>query len=1171
MPGCLAALLALAAALALTPAVQRWAILQAAAAHPGWHLQLDGVSAGPRSFTVSGLRLQTAGLTVACGRIEGDYSPFQFLFGSRLVIDRMTATGLTIDATRVSRNRVLAGVVAAPAALVRVDLPWELAVGDLRLEGQAELPGAPGRPSLRADFKLAGGELSPGREGAFRLTAHVVDPRPGARVEALDVQAGLHLRQALARRFDRVRLTALVDATGPRLPDRNELKFVAELSRVLTGEDYLLHVDTLNEGRAEDVLVITARQPQGAGALAGEWALTAHSAQIEPFVLGGPLPRFDARGRGRFSLRAATRELALSGSLEAGASELEVLRPALRALGPIKLASEFDVAADREAVHLNKLELTLAGEQPVADLHAAGAVGFSLKERRLLLGGATGPVGEVLRLRLAGLPLAWLRPFITAADVSGGCVTGELALVSGADGGLLVRTEAPLRAAGVTVVRAGRNLLTQADLALDAEAELHPTEARLQLRAFQLTTPAGDAVKATATLAAPLVPGAPVAVAGEFTADLPALLAPWLAAGHLRLAGGVDGTWASGRIELRKLNLEAADGQGQRLAAGGLVRGFGFDWAQGVADTGAGEVELARGSLGRLPVGGLARARPFGFSIKGTTAPDDFVLVADDGRLSLRARSPLLVSEASVARDRRPLLEHVSVEFSPVIALDRGGLARLATGDGLVRDATGAPLAKFNAEWTRADGAGPRGSLAFSVDLSALAGQPLLGRAGRLTSGQASGEIRTAALGAGGLQVEARATLNGLAAAGESKTLPVANLSFRGVTQPDGKFSAQLPVLLDSAGHRSDLNLSVEGAHGGGRLSFDARLTGERVDWGDAALLVSAFAGTFGVEPGGAGDAERRALSPPAADERPPWAGLEGRLTFDLKSVQDGRDWAMSGVAGEVALSSERLELKELKAGFGGGSGLSARGELAFGAGPEPYHLAGELSLADFDLGRFFRAIEPDRPPTVEGICTLHGRFEGGGLTPADTVDRTHGRFEVASRHGVFRGLRRGGDKLSMASKAVQWSAALGSLLKTGRVKEAAEKVAGSGYFVDQLADSLAEIKYDQLDFKLSRDAGLNLLLQDLSLVAPDVHLRGSGQVTWTADQPVAEQPLSLSLTLAARGRVEQILGKLKLLDGTRDDLDYARVKVAVTVAGTLLRPDAQGYYASVLSAKPGE
>jgi len=124
---------------------------------------------------------------------------------------------------------------------------------------------------------------------------------------------------------------------------------------------------------------------------------------------------------------------------------------------------------------------------------------------------------------------------------------------------------------------------------------------------------------------------------------------------------------------------------------------------------------------------------------------------------------------------------------------------------------------------------------------------------------------------------------------------------------------------------------------------------------------------------------------------------------------------------------------------------------------------------------------------------------------------------------------------------------------------------------VDQLAQSLGELNYDQLNVRLVRAESLNLTLEDFSLLSPDIRLLGKGTVSFVTNKPLLEQPLSVSLTLAGRGKLEQLLGKLRLTDGSRDELGYARTTQPVTLGGTLARPDPTAYFTRLASAKLGD
>jgi hypothetical protein len=1177
----LAALVALSvvvAGVARLPRVQRWAVLRAAAGQPELKFQLESISAGPSTLALRDVQLTRHGVTVKLARLDAEYSLIQLLLHRQLQLDRLAAQGLVIDATRASRRRTGAGAVAAPAAapgaIAQVALPFALVVGEVEITGQALLSGAHGRPAVPVEFRVAGGGLAPGRAGRLQRKAPVAHDPPGARVAALQVQATLQLRQSLQRTFDRIGATAIVDADGPQFAGQNQLKLAAELARITSGESYLLQLDTLREGRTENVLAVSARLPTGQGTFAGEWTLNARTAQLEPFFLGARLPKFDLRGSGRFTLSPSTRAFTVQGGLQGEATELEALEPALRAIGPIRLRSEFDVAEEDGVARLTKLAVALSGEkQAVLELNAAGAAAFNFRERRLQLGGAA--TGEVLRLKLLGLPLAWARPFITGIDVSGGAVTGEIVFAVAEGQKLTAQTIAPIRVDDVNLVRAGRLLLGQAELALEAEAELSAGSAQLALRRFGLRTAAGDQAAAAVRVSAPAGLQWPVAITGDFNAELPKLLAPWLPLGPLRARGAVDFTLQPDRIEWRRLSAEASavgqsgtsEGSARPLFRLGLARAFALDLATlQAADAGADDVELAQITLGRISLPAMARPAS-GLSVDGALTHGEFAFAAQGGKLVLRAKSPLTLADVVVRHRNKLLLDRVAVQVSPAIELANGRVARAASGDIALRDSDGAALATLNGEVARAVDGGLRGGLTFNFDLPALASQPLLAHARALLAGRASGEIR-AAIDGGAAQVEARATLNGLVSREGNQALPVANASLRLMASPDGRLSVQAPLLLDRAGQRSDLNFSAEGARTDAGFRFDGRLTGERIELGDALLLFAAAGAPLASAGPESAAAQARALSPPPADEKPFWAGFTGQLALDLKSVTRGQDWAMSGLTGRLTVEPEHMRLQKLEADFGEKSRLAAKGGFAFAPGPDPYRFTGDFTLAEFDTGRLLKAFDPSRAPTVEGIFSVAGRFEGLGLTLADTLDRMRGQFNLTSRQGVFRGLKRSTDKLSVASKAVEFGAALGSIFKTGRVKEAVEKVAGNAYYVDQLAQALGEFAYDHFSLELGRDAALNVELQNISLVSPEVRLLGRGRVTYEAGKSWLEQPLNVSLHLASRGKIEQLFGRLRELDGTRDDLGYARSRNPVVIGGTLARPDPTPFFTRVAASK---
>lgn len=1158
--GVVLALVLTAGGLAFVPAVQRWAVLRVLRAQPGLKFEVAVVAADLTHFRLDGVRVEKNGVTVLLEHVEADYSSWQLLFSRRLVLGQLTGRGLMVDARKVSSHRAgaaAAGVsVGAPGLLSQIELPVGIVLGDCLVEGRALLPGSAGGSPVEATGRITGGKFAPGQEGALVLAMTLKNPAPLARVTTFRAELSLRVQQTEQRSFSRVLVTAVVDAEGKNLSGQEQLKVTAELAKTVAGENYALNVDTLIHGAAEKALVLRATLPIGGKEYSGTWQLLVRAAQLEPFLLGAVLPESEAHGEGHFTFNPTTMAASLHGELNAEVSHLEQWESSWRAIGPVKLSTQFDGGLADGIARINQLHLALSGEQPVLELSVTQAVEYNLRTHRLEVGGAI-PAGAVT-LDLRGLPLAWVRPFVRTVDVTGGLITGQLA-ISGQTDGLLLHAAQPLRIGQLNVVQAGQQLLGKGDLELDFDAVLSKTGLLATLNRFSLSTPSGDTLTAKAKANMSFGAGQSIAVAAEYTADLPTLLAPWLPLGRIGATGEADFTLTGRNLEVRRLESRVTDAAGLELFRATTLRPFTIDQtAHRVVVTGsAGGGELLRVAVGRLPLAVLRLGVP-GTKLGGFVMVGELVAAMKGEKLTVRAPTALKLGDVSLSAQGRPVLLGLSIEAQPEFELSSPGGTSFESGPITVRDANGVVLATLKAEATQTGKDGLKGSATFMLDVPSLATQPIFAGAKTVLAGRASGEVRVAF----GVtrQLEARMTVNGLVASADNAVLPVANLSVRAVAQPDGKMSVEAPLLLDRAGVRSDLGMTLNLTPAGRGYMVEGKLAGEQVELADALAVLGIFLPpATGVPP----PVETPVLVQPAAvGTVPAWSRFTGRLALDVKSVARGTDWAMSGLTGTVVIEPADITLQNLAARFGEKGHFTAKALLSFTKGAQPYDLAGDFSLTDFDVGKLFKALEPARPATVEGMFSVAGSFTGNGETLGRIFERTHGSILLTSRQGVFRGLQRTTNKVSLASKAVDL---VGSLFGGSKV---VEKVAGAAYYVDQLAQTLGEFNYDQLNLKLVRDPALNVTLEDISLIAPEIRLLGSGTITYVAGKPLLEQPLSVTLSLAGRGKPEGQLGRLHLLSGERDELGYARIRENLTLGGTLARPDPTAFFTRLATGK---
>lgn len=1170
--GAAVALLLVVAALAFTPAVQRWAVQRALAGRPELKVAFADLSAGPSRAQLREVSFEREGLRVRAARVETDYSLWKFALRRRLEISRFVAEGVEIDASGRTPAETRAGAAGAPAAapgaLGQVKLPWDLVLGEVRVQGRALLPGAANKAPVPAEFELTGGGLAPGQEGRFRFRAALSDPAAGARVTALRTSGELRVRETAERTFDHAALTLLLDAEGPHLAHANQLQLSASLDAAGEAATYRVTVETVQAGRTDRLLSLDATAPASDARFAGRWTLQVRESQIEPFLLGGALPKFNVTGAGTFAFQPATRGAALEGKLAGDVSGLEVLDPAMRALGALKFGARLDVTAEAETVRVQHLAFELGGERPVVALEASRAVAIDLRGRRVQLAKGDGEVG---RLVLHGLPLAWIRPFVGAVDVSGGAISGEFS-ARGDDGHLQLVSTSPLRVGGLTLVHSGALLLERADVTLALEADLTPERAALAVRDFALTTPARDSLRGELNVEKPLRgESRALAVRLRGDADLPRLLDPFLPLGHVRAQGEADLSLAPGRIEVRGFRSELANGAGKKLVGAVGEKPFALDLRRlQLVDGGADEAELARVSFERIVLGDFP-ALQTRLPLKGELAAGGFVVAAKGTRLFFRPTVPVRLNNLSLQADGAPVLDGLSIQTSPTLEFASVADWKLSDGATALRGQSGAELMDVNLE-ASAGAEGLRAAASFNADLAALGGQPLLASLRTLAAGRASGELR-AALAGRAVQVEARSTMNGLVAREGNQALPVANFSLRATRTAEGRITIEAPLLLDRLGQRSDLRISAEAVQQGGVTLVNARLVGAHLELADALALL-AFAGGTGSSP--APPAASASTAAPAAssarpDAKPFWSGLRGELGVEIKEVVRGKDWTTRDFRAVARLDPDAVRLEKVAGLINERGALAGQAELAFRGGAQPYALQGEFTLSEFDVGALLKAFDPEKPPTLEGVFAVHGKFAGAGRTLDHTLERTLGRFEMRSQGGVFRGLRRTSEKVSVASKAVELGAALGSLLGSSKVKDAAEKVAGQTYQVDQLAQALGELPFDQFVVRAQRDERLNFRVEEISLLSPEVRFNARGTVSHVEGKSVLEQPLNLGFQLAARGKVEQTLSRLRALDGTKDELGYAKAKDLGTITGTLSRPVPNELFQRLLESKVSE
>src|SRR5690606_12911330 len=105
--------------------------------------------------------------------------------------------------------------------------------------------------------------------------------------------------------------------------------------------------------------------------------------------------------------------------------------------------------------------------------------------------------------------------------------------------------------------------------------------------------------------------------------------------------------------------------------------------------------------------------------------------------------------------------------------------------------------------------------------------------------------------------------------------------------------------------------------------------------------------------------------------KQPFWNDWNARIDIAFDTIQFSGGYSLETI--DASLKTENPGLT-----FGGdavflGSQLSADAAIRFSKDqPAPYQLDGEIQANNVDLGALFRAAQPGRPPTLEGIYRIN-------------------------------------------------------------------------------------------------------------------------------------------------------------------------------------------------------
>ncbi|PTY07130.1 hypothetical protein DB347_07405 [Opitutaceae bacterium EW11] len=565
----LAALAVVAVLILLTPSAQTWLAERSLNRQPSVRASLGSFWMGFGKVQVEEARVERDGYVLTVPALEAALPTSRALWNRQLAVRSLTAKGWTLDLSRTQQAQTAAATTdstpetsnsaastasssepatatpsasAAPAPkapplgelwvsavrtlLSQWQLPMDVSADGLELEGDVLVNPGPGAQPVALHTKIHGGGFSFGREGLLTLEAEAAFLDSDNVPVFYSVRGRIRAAMTSPRSVGAVALGADISARGGSLT-ADAVEFTVNVSRAAAtpavptpaagGERYLCEV--LRGG--DRVVSLALDYRQASQRLEGAWKVDLRERDAAAL---GPLLPFsggDVAGEGSVDADVSLDRVHAEGRLHASGNRLALLSVPLERYGAHQLDLSFDAVRRRGGLHVDRAELRLAGERPVATARSLQAFEIDGKTGAVA---PADPKADWLEASLLALPLDGLPPLPGALRLAGATAAGDV-VVRAADGRFSLRSRTPFSASGVVLQQGDRTLFRGLELSLSLEGELGPRDWRLRAAPLRLSRAGASLVSAEVTATKAAGKDQPLTLQGTWTADLAAFAA----------------------------------------------------------------------------------------------------------------------------------------------------------------------------------------------------------------------------------------------------------------------------------------------------------------------------------------------------------------------------------------------------------------------------------------------------------------------------------------------------------------------------------------------------------------------------------------------------------------------------------------------------------------------
>jgi hypothetical protein len=843
----------------------------------------------------------------------------------------------------------------------------------------------------------------------------------------------------------------------------------------------------------------------------------------------------------------------------AAEGELDVRVPALQ-----RAVASLDVVHGGARFELDLSRMTLLLDRALLDVFDAGgrslmSVGFD-NETPLAIAMPSmradweGSDTQELRVRFDGLPIGWVGHYVPELDFAGGALYGELVAVTGGGRGVTLEPAEPFQVRGLQPLYRGIVMTSGATVSLEPRLRLDNAAARISLDKVQVRTPSGGRLDGQVVLEAPRDGRNRIATELRFEGEFPALSGRIGRLGALSWRQRADIDVPHRRVEMSEIELGLTDMAGTQFLRLEELRPFVVSgepfgvWVDG------GSPDILIATITPLELQQLF-PQILGFQLEGVLPEGQFVGRAENGGLVLAADEDLVFKDVSVRWQDAALLDRVTVGLTYEVLYSAEGLQARSI-DFSTLGPRGTPIADatLRAVMPLTDRTTIE-SLHFETiaNLEPLTRQPIFTGLPAFLEGTVGGSVD--------LRNGDPSTLKGTvqlrgARVENTGTLPDLDAGLDVLSIDGESLEVRAPLSMSSDNGRSDFTFEGDVRTDGDGYRFHASVTGDRLVAADVTRLVYLVSppdpdSSWGDSREPAVSAFRERWSKAAIDQlreqrhsEPFWgADVSGDASLEFGALELTRT-SIDGIRGRIEVDPGAIEMTGVEASMLGAQ-FSAQGGIRFNGSAElPYTLRLDSSFDGLDLGRLFRTVTPDEPPTLEGMFEVRTSVAGTGRNPIDLGLATLGDVRVSGRDGVFRGLA---GRFGLARTGTK---VLGFLTFSKQLKA-----------VSRLLGELEALEFSSFDLVLARETPRRFAISELTVVSPLARIEGTGGVEVEPGVPLVESSLDVSLDMSTQGDMTVLFNGLGLLQEGTDEHGYRPLTRPITVGGTVAEPDTSDFY----------